>query len=479
MRGWLPNNWIYFNQSMCVNERGENKIVQIRILHTNDTHSHFEAYPKIAAFLKENSSEIPSALVDIGDNMDRFHPITEATQGQANTAMLNLLKYDYATIGNNEGITLDYQALSVLYREADFQVLVANLFETSGEYPEWVKPYFYKQMGDKKVCFIGVTVYYQHFYELLGWKLEDPYMMLEKILPDVRAEADAVVVLSHLGISDDEEMARRFPEIDVILGGHTHHVLPEGKLIGNTLVCGAGKYGQFIGEVHISFNEQKRITQKTAKLHSLEETHPSNEVKKVIDRMQEEASGALQYKLAELQEPLNIDWFAPSPLANLLAEALKEWCDADIGMVNAGVLLESIPTGAVTREVLHRICPHPINPCRVTLTGEELREVLQQSIQPEMEELKVKGLGFRGKVMGKMAFSGLELESEFFSDGTLQIKAIRVKGKEIQSHDAITIGTIDMFTFGRMYPSIVRAKHKKFFMPELLRDVLAEKLSRL
>nr|WP_204418702.1 bifunctional UDP-sugar hydrolase/5'-nucleotidase [Bacillus tianshenii] len=464
---------------MSLDDRGESEIVQIRILHTNDIHSHFDAYPKIAAFLKGDSSGIPFALVDIGDNMDRFHPITEATQGQANTSMLNLLKYDYATIGNNEGITLDYQALSELYRDADFQVLVANLFETSGEYPGWVKHYAYKQMDEVRVCFIGLSVYYQHFYELLGWKLEDPYSMLEKILPEVRAEADAVVVLSHLGISDDEEMARRFPEIDVILGGHTHHVLPEGKMIGNTLVCGAGKYGQFIGEVTIGFNEQKGITVKTAKLHSMDGIHPDNEVEEIINKMEEEASGALKYKLAELQEPMNIDWFAPSPLANLLAEALKEWCEADIGMVNAGVLLESIPAGAVTRQALHRICPHPINPCRVTLTGEELREVLQQAIQPEMEELKVKGLGFRGKVMGRMAFSGLEMEHEIFSDGSIQVKSLLINGKEVKSNDAISIGTIDMFTFGRMYPSIVRAKDKKFYMPELLRDVLAEKLSQV
>lgn len=479
MRDWPPNNWIYSEQSKSVVERGENEIVQIRILHTNDTHSHFDAYPKIAAFLKENSSDIPSALVDIGDNMDRFHPITEATQGQANTAMLNLLKYDYATIGNNEGITLDYQGLSGLYRDADFQVLVANLFETSGEYPNGVKPYVFKQMGEYKVCFIGVTVYYQHFYELLGWKLEDPLMMLEKILQEVRKDADAVVVLSHLGISDDEEMARRFPDIDVILGGHTHHALPEGKQIGKTLVCGAGRYGQFIGEVNISFNEQKGISEKSAKLHPLVDVTPDAELETVIARMEKEASVVLQYKLAEIEEPLSNEWFASSPLSDLLAEALKEWCDADIGMVNAGILLASIPSGTVTRETLHRICPHPINPCRVTLTGEELREVLKLAIHPEMEGLHVKGLGFRGKVMGKMAFSGLTLESEALSDGTVHIKAIRVNGKEVQSQDAISIGTIDMFTFGRMYPSIVRAKDKKFYMPELLRDVLAEKLTRL
>ncbi|WP_223701435.1 bifunctional metallophosphatase/5'-nucleotidase [Sutcliffiella deserti] len=453
--------------------------MEIRILHTNDIHSHFDAYPKLATFLAETPKNVPSVLVDIGDNMDRFHPITEATNGKANTKLLNALNYDYATIGNNEGITLDYDALSGLYQEADFHVLVGNLFEKDGQYPQWLKPYEYKQMGNLKVCFIGITVYFKHFYTLLGWEMEDPFLTLEKYMPEIRQKADVVVVLSHLGITDDEELARRFPEVDVILGGHTHHVLPEGKWIGNTLLCGGGKHGQYIGQVDLVYNKENKIVQKSAKLHSLKEVNECPVIKNTIAKMQAEATVVLNKKVADIPNTINVEWFAASPLADLLAESLKEWCEADIGMVNAGVLLESIPAGEVTREALHRICPHPINPCKITLTGEELREVVQQALQPEMEGLLVKGLGFRGKVMGKMVFSGLELETESLEGNKLQVTAVLVHGKKIGAQEKVKIGTIDMFTFGRMYPSISRAKEKTFYMPELLRDVLAQKLARL
>ncbi|WP_078379098.1 bifunctional metallophosphatase/5'-nucleotidase [Sutcliffiella halmapala] len=453
--------------------------MHIRILHTNDIHSHFETYPKLATFLKDSDKNVPSVLVDIGDNMDRFHSITEATNGRANTALLNYLQYDFATIGNNEGITLAYQELTELYQEAEFSVLVANLFEQNGNYPEWIKPYAYKEIEGLKVCFIGVTVFYQKFYQLLGWKLEEPFQVLEEILPEIVKEADAVVVLSHLGITDDEEMARRFPAIDVILGGHTHHVLPEGKWIGNTLLCGAGKYGEYIGQVDLSFNQEKKILQKSASLHSLRPIKACPSLQSKIEEIQHEASAVLRNNVAIINRPLKVSWFEDSPFPDLLAEALKEWCDADIGMVNAGVLLESIEAGEVTKEDLHRICPHPINPCRVSLTGEELKEVIQQAVQPEMEKLRIKGIGFRGKVMGKMAFSGLGLETEVHSDGSVQVVTVFVNGRDILPHEIISIGTIDMFTFGGMYPSIMRAKDKKFYMPELLRDVLAGKIARL
>ena len=48
-----------------------------------------------------------------------------------------------------------------------------------------------------------------------------------------------IVVLSHLGINDDEKMAEDFPEIDIILGAHTHHVLHQGKLVNqySSMLC--------------------------------------------------------------------------------------------------------------------------------------------------------------------------------------------------------------------------------------------------
>ena len=67
--------------------------------------------------------------IDIGDHVDRFHSISEATNGLGNTKLLNEALYDYVTIGNNEGITLAKEHLNRLYDDAGFEVLVANLFE--------------------------------------------------------------------------------------------------------------------------------------------------------------------------------------------------------------------------------------------------------------------------------------------------------------------------------------------------------------
>ncbi|MFP3472847.1 hypothetical protein R0J90_22590, partial [Micrococcus sp. SIMBA_144] len=79
---------------------------------------------------------------------------------------LNDLQYDYATIGNNEGITFSKKELEALYTEANFEVLVANLYHQDGTRPAWAAPYKIHELNGVKVGIIGVTIPYEQFYSL-------------------------------------------------------------------------------------------------------------------------------------------------------------------------------------------------------------------------------------------------------------------------------------------------------------------------
>ncbi|MCY9413565.1 bifunctional metallophosphatase/5'-nucleotidase, partial [Bacillus haynesii] len=77
-----------------------------------------------------------------------------------------------------------------------------------------------------------------------------------------------------------------------------------------------------------------------------------------------------------------------------------------------------------------------------------------------------KGLGFRGEVMGKMLYAGLDPEK------------LSVNGADIEDDAFYTIATIDMFTLGMLFPVIRDAEDIDYFMPEFLRDLLAWKLKK-
>ena len=456
----------------------------VYVYHTNDVHSHFEYWPKISYFLceqrqKHEENNETMLLFDIGDFIDRFHPITEATRGKANVDLLNELHYDAVTIGNNEGITLDHKELDTLYENARFPVLVANLFKKDGTRPSWAHPYYIIPISDAfRVGVIGVTAYFAESYELLGWKVTPPFEMLGNIAAEVKKQADLVILLSHLGINDDETIAQTIPEIDIILGGHTHHLFPEGKRINDTLLCGAGKYGKYIGVVKLEIEESDHTYKALATVVDVKSLPDLEKTKRTLSLLEQQSLATLEAEqVAELKEDLPLQWFSPSPFAKLLASALKEWCEAEIGMVNAGVLLEPLYKGVVTKKDLHRICPHPINPCKVQLRGAELKEIILQANTERMKCLEFKGFGFRGKVMGQMVYDGVELETETSKDGSEHIRRIMINGKPLNPDQLYDVATIDMFTIGHFYPQIRRAPKKEYYMPEFLRDVLAWKLA--
>ncbi len=73
-------------------------------------------------------------------------------------------------------------------------------------------------------------------------------------------------------------------------------------------------------------------------------------------------------------------------------------------------LLDSFEEGMMTKGDIHRICPHPINPCVVRITGQQLQSTIERAFTEEMRWLELKGFGFRGKMLGRMIFTGIDIE---------------------------------------------------------------------
>ncbi|WLR50473.1 bifunctional UDP-sugar hydrolase/5'-nucleotidase [Bacillus tianshenii] len=455
---------------------------QVYLYHSNDLHSHFAAWTRVSGFFKRKREERKknneeAFFFDIGDHMDRAHWLSDATKGKANVTLMNEVGFDAVTFGNNEGITLAKESLDQLYKEATFPVLAANVYEQNGERPKWVKPYqVYTLNNNMKVAVIGLTVKFSKFYEQLGWSISSPYQELDRYLPELNKKADVIVLLSHLGIKDDEAIAKAY-DIDVIMGGHTHHLFEDGKIMNGTLLAAAAKHGKYAGEICLTFDDKERkLIKKTAIAYSMEEEAESSDTKHLLHSLEHEADSLHNEEVVHLKKPLSLSWFSDSLSTKLLAQGLREWVGAEAAMLNAGVILQDLPVGSVTKKDLHRICPHPINPCKVILTGAELVTIIEKAFTREMQELEFKGLGFRGKVMGAMVFDNLLVEWDELNDEAPVVKYIILNGEQVKADREYEIATLDMFTFGYLYPEMSKIDKKTYYMPEMLRDVLAWKL---
>ncbi|MFB5088571.1 bifunctional UDP-sugar hydrolase/5'-nucleotidase [Psychrobacillus sp. PGGUH221] len=440
----------------------------IHIYHTNDLHSHLENWPTIHQFLsdrqKMHEGHDSYLILDIGDHIDRSNIFTEGTLGRGNVDLLNEAGYDYVTIGNNEGITLSHEELDSMYADANFEVVVSNFTDQNGIIPSWILPYkIHKTASGIHIGVVAATADFGIYYEKLGWHIQQPINRLKEVCEEIRHKVDIILCMSHLGMSQDEIITEEIPQIDVIFGAHTHHFFDEGKMLNGTLQAAAGKYGAFVGKVTIEFDHNLReVSSKKAVLYPIETLQiPENNAEQ-LETWEHIGKSKLAYPLFANQTLLKKDWFHSSSMSDFFANALLAFTGADCAMFPAGIFLTDLQKGIVTAGDLHRLLPHPINPCVVSLTGAELMETVELSKNEKWPLLEVKGLGFRGKYLGAMQFNQLYEDEE---------GDVYVKGELVKLEKTYYLATLDMFTFGYFFPAFKFAT-KQYFMPEFIRDVL-------
>lgn len=456
---------------------------RVHILHTNDLHSHFESMPAIHTLLHRLSEQLEGEgdkvfRVDLGDHMDRFSLETEGTLGRANRSVMDITGYELITLGNNELLTFSKEELHELYEKSPFKVLALNVEEEDGSRPPWIQPWEIREVDGFRIGFLGVTIPFPQFYELLGWQVSDPFEVLPEAVSRLRKEVHAVVILSHLGIGNDRRLAEMVPGIDVILGSHTHHLLEVPERVGNTLIAAAGKFGGHVGHVTLELNPtRQQVTRREGGCLPVAAVDPDPQLEARIRGFRREAEAHLSETIRELDRPLPVDWYAESPLGNFLADGLLHWVpDSDCALVNAGQLLGGLQAGSVTRGRLHQICPHPINPVRLVLSGGEIRRILEESLIRDRQELEIRGFGFRGKKLGMMNLAGMEAEMNSLKPAGKRLGQVEINGAPLDEDRDYRVATIDMFTFGAGYEEFKKGREKKYFLPEFLRDVLAHHL---
>ena len=393
---------------------------------------------------------------DLGDHVDRSHPYTEATLGKGNVDLLNQAGCDVATLGNNEGITLEINDLKSLYDDADFDVVCANLLE-GGKKEPYFKPYVIKEINGIKFGFIGITVEFTPFYKALGWNVSDAFEWVERCADQLSGQVDCLVLMSHLGKYDDETLANRFPEIDVILGAHTHHHFENGDVVGPVLIGAAGRFGDYLGEITLTF-EGKTLVDKSARLID------TDMLSHVDDPYYEHGRDLMRENIIKWNTaPVPRHLYHTSRFISRLAYMIRDFADADASIVHTGLIAKGFEGGTLSEYELHKVLPHPINVVKIKLSGRELKEIFNQAMRHEFRDDVVRGMGFRGDIFGTFVTDNI---------GYIQSKREYYIGEEpISEHRTYTLGTLDMYTFGRIFPRFKSAK-KIYMMPEFLRDIV-------
>jgi len=84
------------------------------------------------------------------------------------------------------------------------------------------------------------------------------------------------ILLSHSGEMTDNEIASQFPELDLIIGGHTQTVLEQPEVVGKTLIVQAGGSGRYVGRLDLNLDKQGNIADYRYELVRMTQDIPSH-----------------------------------------------------------------------------------------------------------------------------------------------------------------------------------------------------------
>ena len=229
------------------------------LLHTNDLHNHLHVAQ--AGLLRRARAAIHDTglLLDAGDAVASGN-ITFHHDGEAILDTMSDIGYDAMTVGNREFHFLR-RGFDCKLRRARFPVLCANVRSRSGLAPP-THAVLVRDLTTAnetlRVAIVGLTVPMITAQMMVryasAYVFDDPIQTAVKLVPKLRSDLqpDIIIALTHIGIKQDRELAERVPDIDLIIGGHSHDALQHGERVGETFIVQTGSHAHYIGSVNIS-----------------------------------------------------------------------------------------------------------------------------------------------------------------------------------------------------------------------------------
>jgi len=243
--------------------------MRLTILHFNDLHGRLEQLPRLYHLARREQADAhgrPVLLLDGGDSSDRRRWECEVTQGRANYSLLEAMGVQASVPGNGEVLNWGRPALTKIARSISFPLLAANLANVPG-----LKSSILLDLDGFPLGLIGLTQTFPSDFQEAGYPLTDSRAALRREVDHLRGQgARLIVLLSHLGLLasldtqrtdkppgalHDDDVAEAFPEIGVIVGGHTHSELQTPLVKGSTIIVQAGDFGRYLGRLDLTVDD--------------------------------------------------------------------------------------------------------------------------------------------------------------------------------------------------------------------------------
>lgn len=461
----------------------------LTILHVNDVHGRIEyqdteanepsiGYAKLKTKLDQLKAENPNLLLlNAGDTLHGTVDIN-LSQGKAMVDLMNMVGFDAMTPGNHD-FNYGYPRLLELKAMAEFPMLAANIEKEDGT-SDFEGHKIFTMDNGLKVGIFGIateeTKYKSHPDNTKGINFTD-YMDAAKAMVKKLEEekVDVIVGLVHVGIDGEsqvttEDIAKEVDGIDLLVDGHSHTELPEGKMVNGTLIAQAGSYVRNIGMVELKFEDGK-VSDKSASFFTVKEAadleeDPQvkakiDEIKAVNDEVKKEVIGKSKVDLVGERDVVRT---GESTLGNVITDAMLRASGADVAITNGGGIRASIKAGDITLGDAMTAFPFTNFLSTIEVTGADILEALEF------------GVDEYPKTAGKFPHvAGMKYKFDPNKPAGKKILEVKIDGKDLVKEKLYSIVTNDFMAIGGDGYTVFGGK-KIIAEGALLSDVLIDYL---
>ncbi len=441
--------------------------MRLTILHTNDIHSNYENFSKIVTQIKELKDN-STIVLDAGDFADFKRLELQGTSGLAAMELLEYAGYDALAIGNNE----TFPGIDILkYMAANTKVplLSSNLLNLDHTSIENVRKSVIIYKGGLRILILAAAPDLGAFTEMFGFSNRDYLEAIQDEINTNKDDYDLCILLSHLGMDKDQEIAAKINGLNIIIGGHFHILMEKPAIENGIIIFTSGAYGEHLGRLVVEINNGtvELLEGSNIDVHPCEE---SSEILDIIKKNKVKAIDKLSEPICRIERDLWHDVVEENPMTNLLADALRDIFECDMGIINSGVMQGGIRKGNVSRKKMIELCPSPLNPARFEIKGKDLWEALQKSLDTDFCYADGKGAGFRGKYLGRLHVSNAVIEHNGRT-----IYNVSINGEKLIADKWYTVASSDYLQRGTGYRTLASNKNE-IYKKEFLRDILLKYL---
>lgn len=430
----------------------------ISVVHVNDTHGRVEenekngelGFAKLKTYYDNKNVANNALLLNAGDVV---HGTTFATisSGDSVVNVMNQMGFDAMTAGNHD-FNYGYQRLIELNEKANFPIFAANVVNEEGN--NILDADSIIDVDGVKVGLFGLateeTKTKSSPANTEGLTFVNSIETAKNEVAKLKNQgAQVIICISHLG--EDKEsvetstmIAENVEGIDLIVDGHSHTELQNGRYVGNTLIAQAKAHGYFIGDVTLLLDKNNKVVAKNASLKPysrMKYLHANKDTLDQIEAVTNENKKVLDQKVGETKVDLigarDMVRTSETNLGDFVTDAMIKATGADVAITNGGGIRESIAAGNITKGDVLTVFPFTNFAVTLEVKGSVIKDALEH------------GLSEAPNSAGKFPqIGGMVVKYDATKPAGQRVSEITIKGEAYDPEKTYTLVTNDFMAIG-------------------------------